>query len=103
VFQASGAGPSVSSPLNSLRGGKKLLIHSLKDGLLGCPLQALQALVPEGYLQGNVGKTTLDWFADILVHHQIAVSSPSDLFSTSFFLFFFKPFPFTLCLSMLSS
>lgn len=69
-----GAGPSSQSPITSPKSGKKLPIRSLKDGLLGCLLQALQALVLEGYLQGGIGRTTLDRFADILVHHQIAIS-----------------------------
>jgi hypothetical protein len=103
VNPASGTAPSVQS---SPRSDRKLPIHSLKDGLLGCPLEALQALAPEGYLQGGVGKTTPDRFADILVHHQIAVSflcfllflDLSVLFSNLFFFFFFFSF-----FSMLSS
>jgi hypothetical protein len=39
---ASGAGPSVQSPMTSPKGGRKLPIHSLKDGLLGCPLKGFK-------------------------------------------------------------
>jgi hypothetical protein len=70
------------------RGDKKLPIHSLKEGLRGCPLEALQALAPEDYIHGGVGKTTPDRFADIVVHHQIGE------FSSFSFLFVFAGFVF---------
>lgn len=65
------------NPLNSPIGETsrwKLPIRSLRDGLLGCPLEALQALLPENYLQGSgAGKTSPERFTDILVHHQLQV------------------------------
>lgn len=69
-------GPSHPQPMTSPRPwtyGRKFPLQSLKDGLLGCPLEAFQALIPENYLQGGAGQTTSDHFADILVHHQIMI------------------------------
>jgi hypothetical protein len=54
---------------------RKLPIHSLREGLHGCPLEALQSLAPENYLRRpGVGRTSSERFADIIVHHQIEVS-----------------------------
>lgn len=49
---------------------RKLPIRSLRDGLLGCPLEALQALAPESYLRRpGASKMSPERFADIIVHH----------------------------------
>lgn len=49
-------------------------IKSLGDNLLSCPLEALQVVIPENFLQETmVGRMPPERFVDILVHQQIPV------------------------------
>jgi hypothetical protein len=89
---ASSQGPTPKQP--EMASGETLArkppIQSLRDGLLGCPLEALQALAPENYLRRpGVGRTSPERFADIIVHHQIEVCLPILSFVELSFFFFF--------------
>lgn len=44
-------------------------IKSLRDGLLGCPLEAISAILSEDFLS-DIGRTTPERFVEILVHSQ---------------------------------
>jgi hypothetical protein len=81
---------------------RKLPIRSLRDGLLGCPLEALQALAPENYLRRpGAGRTSPERFADIIVHHQIEVCIHTLIFVKFFSaVAFSNSLTFSSCLSM---
>jgi hypothetical protein len=80
--------PEVPSGETSAR---KLPIRSLRDGLLGCPLEALQALAPENYLRRpGAGRTSPERFADIIVHHQIEVCKHILIFIKSLLFYEFS-------------
>jgi hypothetical protein len=83
-----GAGPFGSTPLTAGAGvsGRKVPIRSLRDDLLGCPLEAIFAILPEDFVQ-DAGRTTPERFADLIVHHQFSVRFV--LFLSYFYFFFF--------------
>jgi len=49
------------------------------EGLTGCPMEGLTTVIPEGFMP-NVGRTTLERFAKLLLHSQLSI----------WFYFFFR-------------
>lgn len=83
-----GEGPFGSTPLIAGVGvsGRKVPIRSLRDDLLGCPLEAIFAIVPEDFVQ-DAGRTTPKRFVNLIVHHQFSVLFV--LFLSYFYFFFY--------------
>jgi hypothetical protein len=63
-------------------------MHSLREGLLGCPLEAVTALLPKGRLPES-SPVAPEMLAEAFLHSQFQVSVPRRLvfFFFSFFLF----------------
>jgi hypothetical protein len=69
--QQTGAVPSdfMSTTNDASSSRRRAPIKSLRDGLFGCPLEAISAILPEDFLS-DIGRTTPERFVKILVHSQ---------------------------------
>jgi hypothetical protein len=78
--------PSSSNPANNVASTSRRrgrLIQFYGVDLTGCPMEALFSIIPEGCIS-RLGRTTLEKYAEVVVHSQLSVWFHFLLFSLTF-------------------